>query len=360
MKIAMDIQSTLCNKTGIGYYVQNLIGQLEKMDDIEVGRYSWAGKKDLNTLERLYWENVRLPSLVKDTALDILHIPGFAGPVGRSRTKKVTTIHDLIGMIYPDNLNFASRFYWQKWLPLCVKNSDFIIAVSENTKKDIVRLLNIPEERIEVILIAVDERFFPVEDEEKFKSVRLKYSLPEEFILTVGTVEPRKNICSLIEAVALYMKEEKSGLNIVIAGKKDWGYNRLLEKTEELKMADRVRFTNYVDEEDMAVIYSMAKFFVYPSFYEGFGLPVLEALSCGAPVISSNVSSLPEVTGEASVLIDPHDVYDLKKAIKKLDRDSALRNEMAEKSLRQSKKFTWGKTALQTLEVYKRCVGANK
>jgi len=353
MKVGIDAQSTVGRKTGIGYYAGNLIDHFKRVGDMDFFYFKNTDIQDLNTVGRIRWENFILPGFALKEEVDILHTPGFAGPKTRGSFKKVTTVCDLIGMIYPRNLNVVSRFYWQRWLPGCVRNSDIIIAISEHTKRDLVRLLDIPERKIRVILLAADPRFSPIEDAVKRTEVRRKYDLPEEFILNVGTVEPRKNVCGLVEAFSCYLEESHSGPDLVIAGKKDWGYAEARRKVDELGISSRVHFTDYIDDEDLPVLYNLAKFFVYPSFYEGFGLPVLEALSCGRPVICSNASSLPEVTQDAALLIDPDNIRDLKEAIATLDKNEAIRTELSGRAVRQAGKFSWEKTVSQTLDVYK-------
>ncbi len=354
MNVGIDARPASGKRTGIGYYTRNLIRALDGKGGLRYTCFTGDRNNDLNTPERIYWENIRLPWLVRRSKVDLLHIPGFAGPLFKCGRRKVTTVHDLIGMIYPRNLDFASRFYWQKWLPACIGSSDAVIADSENTRTDILRLLRVPESRVHVVPLAVEEKFSPGAGTGRFETVRAKYGLPAEFMLTVGTVEPRKNVHGLIAAAALYFRERDTGLHVVVVGSKDWGYDQAGRKMEELGIRDRVRFTGYIEEEDMPVVYNMAKFFVYPSFYEGFGLPVLEALSCGIPVICSGVSSLPEVAGDAAILIDPGNVTELKEAVRSLDEDPRLLSAMSRRALRQAGKFSWQSTAERTLEVYKK------
>lgn len=351
MKIGIDAQSTLGKPTGLGIYTSNLAEHMEKTGEITICRFDKGGD-DLNTAERIKWENFGLVSMSREENVDLLHVPGFAGPMFRGAERKVTTVHDLIGMIYPSNLGMVSRFYWQKWLPACVKRSDLIIAVSENTKRDIIRLLGVPEERIRVVLNAVSDGFKPCKDENEISRVKSKYGLPDEFMLNVGTIEPRKNIPVLIEAFNSY-SADKGGMRLVLAGKKDWGYEAAKKRMDELNISRNVIFTDYVAEEDLPVLYSLAKCFVYPSLYEGFGLPVLEALSCGCPVIASNVSSIPEVVGDAGILIAPDDAEGLKKALQDIDRSANLAQELSERSIQRAGMFSWDKAAAETIEAYR-------
>ncbi len=353
MKIGIDVQSTSGKSTGIGFYTKNLITYLEKTNEVSFVKVK-SVKEDLNTLERMKWENIDLFAEVKREGIDLLHIPGFAGPMFNAETKKVTTVHDLIGMVYPENLGFASRFYWQKWLPACVKKSDHIIADSMNTKRDIVRFLGIPEDKIRVILIAVDPRFKPIDDVEELKRVTDKYDLPDHFILNVGTIEPRKNIRGLLEAFARYVDEYNGKMELVLVGKKDWGYKQVEGKLKDLGIDKRVFFTDYVEDKDLAVFYNLAKVFVYPSFYEGFGLPVLEALSSGCSVIASDRSSIPEIVGDAGILVRPDDINGLSGHLSNFDKSDHLAEDLSCKALERAKMFSWEKTAEETLEVYRR------
>lgn len=354
MKIGIDIQSTLGPKTGIGYYTRNLIEQFGGVKDFRFSYYRDSGKADLNTLERIRWENLGILRLARKGQIDILHIPGFAGPITRGRYKRVTTVHDLIGVIYPENLAPVSRFYWQRWLPACVRNSDLIIADSQNSKKDIIELLNIPAERIKVIYLAADGRFKPIDKSEDQSRILKDYGIDKRFILNVGTVEPRKNIVALIGAWGEYLKESgRDDILLVIAGKKGWDYQRCLQKCEQLHLNDKVKFLDYVRDEDLPILYNLAEVFVYPSFYEGFGLPVLEAMSCGAPIICSGASSLPEITDRAACLVNPNSLVSIKSALRAVLEDRGLRLRLSKDSVVQSRRFSWGKTATDTINVYK-------
>ncbi len=349
--VGIDIQSTIGPKTGIGYYTENLIKSYGQTDNIDFIYYKNSDITTLDTLTRVKWESFCLPAYAKKDNIDILHITGFAGPAVKGKYKRVTTVHDLIGMIYPKNLAPVSRFYWQKLLPFCIKKSDFIIADSENTKRDIINFIGFPSERIKVIYLAADKRFKPIEKLPERKKILEKYGINKKYVLNVGTVEPRKNIPRLIEAFSVYIKESKlEDLVLVIAGKKDWGYEKCRQKIEELGIGERIIFCDYVNDEELVILYNLAEAFIYPSFYEGFGLPVLEAMSCGVPVICSQISSLPEVAEYAGIYIDPSDIGSIKAAL-----SDALKNKesLSARSLKQAGKFSWEKTAAETINVYK-------
>lgn len=352
MRIGIDAGSASGKSTGIGFYTRNLIEYVEKTKEASFVKF-FPDKEDLNTIERVGWENFGLPNKAKKENIDLLHLPGFAGPMFKGRVKSVTTVHDLIGMIYPENLGRISRLYWQKWLPACVKNSELIIADSQNTKNDIVTLLGVPEEKIRVILLAVDDKFRLLRPE-LLSAVKDKYGLPDRFMLNVGTIEPRKNIPGLVDAFSDYVKTCSGDMNLVLVGKKDWGYKQVKTKVEELGLSGRIVFTDYVEDEDLPALYNLAELFVYPSFYEGFGLPVLEALSSGCPVLASNVSSVPEIVGDAGILLDPNDIKGMTKAFKEFDQNSSLRGELSEKGIARAKLFSWERTARETIAVYRK------
>ena len=354
MRIGIDTQSTFGFKTGIGYYVSNLIAQYkDKTEGLDLIKYNNGSAEDLSTLKRFFWENIKLPGLVNKSDIDLLHIPGFAGPLSCGKIKKVTTIHDLIGVIYPENLGALSRLYWQKWLPACVSNSDLIIADSENTKHDIELLLKIPSEKIKVIYIAVDKIFKPVDKQKSRNLLKKDYNITKPFILNVGTIEPRKNIPLLIKAFSEYKRLSNDELILVIVGKKAWDYKRCCDIINRLKISEYVIFCDYVKEKDLPIFYNSAELFIYPSIYEGFGLPVLEAMACGAGVICSNTSSLPEVAGEAGYYINPNSADDIKQALLDVMKSKDLRGELRRKSVIQAAKFSWDNTARATLNVYK-------
>ncbi len=358
MKIGIDVQSTQGKLTGIGYYTKNLLENMKIAPEIELSYYRYPKETDLNTLERIYWENVSLPKLFKKDKPDILHITGFAGPLATGKTRKITTVHDLIGMIYPGNLAPVSRLYWQRWLPARVKNSRLIIAVSEHTKKDVVRLLGVSPDRVRVTYLAANKSFRYISNRESLYEVLKKYGINSKYILSVGTIEPRKNYVNLIKAFALHLdKVKKEEIKLVIVGRKGWAYNECLKSAIELGIQRHIIFCDYVNDVDLPIIYNMAELFVFPSLYEGFGLPVLEAMCCGVPIICSNTSSIPEVTADAAVLINPLNIPAMADAIENVMSNVDLRKSLSGKAMRQSSRFSWEKTAQKTISVYKEVLG---
>ena len=249
----------------------------------------------------------------------------------------IVTVHDIIPILYPQYHPLKRALYFKYFLKPLLKKADKIISVSEATKKDLVGKLNIEERKIKVIHLGVSEKFKPTED----ISVLKKYGINKNYIFFLGTIEPRKNVQRLIEAYNKLECEDK----LVIAGGKGWG-------EEVTSNNENIVFTSYVDEKDLPALYSHATLFVYPSLYEGFGLPVLEAMACGTPVITSNISSLQEVSGNAAVLCDPMNVEDIKDKIRLVLDDNQLQESLRVKGLERATKFNWEKCARETEKVY--------
>ena len=231
-----------------------------------------------------------------------------------------------------------------------MRNADAIIAVSQSTKSDLLQLACIPPEKISVVSLGVDPRFRPVKNEDDLRSVRRKYKLPRPFILFIGMIEPRKNLETLVDSYLSGHFFDR--FDMVLAGSLGWGYSPLLQKIATSGKADRIHLPGYVEDRDLPALYSAAEVFVYPSIFEGFGLPVLESMACGTPVITSSVSSLPEVAGDAALLVDPRDHSPLTSALQKLLANKSLRGEFATRGLARAASFSWDQTAQKTLSVY--------
>jgi glycosyltransferase involved in cell wall biosynthesis len=283
--------------------------------------------------------------------VDLFHATDHLLPYFR-RIKSVFTLHELIFLFYPEAHKPLNRWFLTLMMPRFLRAADAVIAASECTKRDAIRFYGIPEEKITVIYEGVNPRFRPA-DPEAIAAVRARYSLPERFILYVGTIEPRKNLTALLEAYAI-IQARNTQHAILFVGKRGWLYEGFFRRLRELGLEDRVIFTGYVPDEDLPAIYSAADLFVFPSLYEGFGLPVLEAMACGTPVVCSNTSSLPEVAGDAAILVDPTDVRALAAAMERALTDEHLRAEIRARGLGRAGHFTWEKAARGTLEVYLR------
>ncbi len=259
------------------------------------------------------------------------------------------TIFDLSPILYPQFFTRLTRAYI-KLFPLILKNTDQIITISDHSKNDIARIFLIPKDRITITYLGVDEKFKVIEDKKSLDRIIKKYNLPKKFILFVGTIEPRKNLPVLVKA---FNKIKNSrNLKLVIAGEKGWKYEDLFKTIDKLKLENKIIFTGFVDEDDLPLLYNLAEVFVYPSSYEGFGLPVLEAMGSGCPVITSKVSSLPEICGGAAILVNLNNKEELVDSIKNVIINKQFRSNLRKKSLEQAKRFSWKNCARETLRIY--------
>jgi len=307
------------------------------------------------------WHRLRLPLPVEliTGPVDVFHSPDFTlPPVWRARA--VLTVHDLSFLRVPECFTGALRRYLERVVPRSVRRADHVIADSHSTKRDLVELLGTPAGKVTVIHSGVEPRFRPIIDRAALGPVRQRYDLPERFIISVGTLQPRKNFATLVEAFARLKSETgnwKPGarsLKLVIAGGRGWLYEEIFARVEALGLQGDVLFPGFVADEDLPALYNLAEAFVLPSLYEGFGLPPLEAMACGTPVVTSNVSSLPEVVGDAGLMVEPADVESLAVAIERVLEDGGLRREMVQRGLARAKEFTWERAARRLLGVYTR------
>ncbi|MGH9862837.1 MAG: glycosyltransferase family 4 protein [Candidatus Acidiferrales bacterium] len=304
---------------------------------------------------RVLWEQTFLPQDLRRRGVELFHGPGFVVPLAGA-CPRVTTIHDMTFFSLPEVHTFAKRRYFKALIPLCARASRLVITVSESTRQDLVRLVGVRPEKVKVIHLGKSEAFRPVADEATLSQIRKKYGLDRRFLLFVGMIEPRKNLETLVRAYA-QLKDLHGDYSLVVAGPFGWKYGPLLRVVETLGLKNHVLFPGYVPEAELPALYSAAEVFVYPSLAEGFGLPVLEAMACGVPVITSNVSSLPGVVGEAALLVDARSVQQLATAMQRVLGEEMLRKDLRERGLRRAQLFTWEKTARETLEAYQQAAG---
>ena len=365
MKVGITAEALNIGGTGIRTYTYNLIKNLNEVNKCHISLVE--SKNDiifphlnkiiipnpLNKISKLYlWHpylSIKLNS--RNYNLDIIHSLN-QGPAffKLKRQKYIITVHDILPIVFPEVRPFDVYLVYKFLLPKTLKNADKIITDSNSTKKDLIHYFNVPEEKIKVILLAADEKFQPLNDEET-KEVKQKYHLNFPFILYLGGLAAHKNISTLIKAFYT-LKKKKFQHKLVITGKKRWKYNEIFETIDKLNLQKDVIFTGCVLDEDLPALYNAADLFVYPSLYEGFGLPPLEAMVCGTPVITSNTSSLPEVVGDAGIMVDPFDVDGLAKAMYEVLTDDGLRDDMIKKGLERAKMFSWEKCARETLGIY--------
>jgi glycosyltransferase involved in cell wall biosynthesis len=275
-------------------------------------------------------------------------------PVLNLFTKNVIVVHDLTTLLTEtkNTHKLMTRFKEKLLLGLALKNSEKVIAVSNSTKNDCIKFFDVKPKKIEVVHLAAHNRFRVIEDRKETISKIKKYNLSSDYILFVGTLEPRKNIEGLIRAYK-ELQNNKNFPILVIVGKKGWYFEGIFNLVKKLNLEEKVILTGYVKDEDLPYLYNGACFFVYPSFYEGFGLPVLEAMACGCPVITSNISSLPEVAGGSAVLVDPNNEDGLSEAMSDLYKNKELRKKLKEEGLLHAKNFSWQKTVDKIIDIIK-------
>lgn len=377
MKIGIDIRVLLDkNYSGVASFTFQLLKNLIKVDrhnayyffynsfkkvkipffseNIKVKKTRWPNKVFNYFLQKTF----NYPKLDKVVGgSDIFYLPHLNFASFSKGSKNVITIHDLSFLRYPEFFSFRKNF-WHKALNVKknINKFDKIIAVSQNTKNDLIELLNVAEEKIEVIYPGISEKLIQFKDNDQNISVnqmlKEKYRLNKDFVLYLGTIEPRKNISGLIEA---YNKLRDSGVDclLVLAGGWGWKTKEIKRNWQKSPYQKDIRFIGYIKEEDKPVLYKMAKIFVYPSFYEGFGFPPLEAMYFALPVIASNVSSLPEVLGDSAILINPDKNEEIFQAMKVLLSNQVLKDSLIKKGYIQANKFIWENTARKYLEVFK-------
>jgi len=305
-------------------------------------------------LQGLFWRYVLLPRKLKSQNLDLVHDPRGIGIFSFDMPfKKVITIHDLSSLLYP-SINIRGMWAHKLLGAKTIKNVNKVITISEFTKHEVMKYLKAPEGKIKVIYNGKGERF-KLLNQKEIAEVKEKYNLTFRFILFVGVLQPRKNIPTLIKA---YYKLRKDGgkYKLVIAGGKGWQYKEIFETIKRLNLQKDVIFTGHIPDDDLPKLYNAADLFVFPSVYEGFGIPPLEAMACGIPVITSNASSLPEVVGDAGIMIDPYDVNGLAKAMHEVLNNEELKEDMIKKGLERAKMFGWERCAKETLEVYEEVI----
>ena len=307
-------------------------------------------------LVRILWEQLVQPIALHQTGVDLLHAMAFAGPLV-TPCPFVVTIYDLSFLHYPQAFRPWNRWYLSAITGHSARRARRVITISESTKRDVTTKLGVSPDRVDVAYCGVDEVFHPL-PVDQVTEFRRERALPDRFILFLGTLEPRKNIRMLIRAYGRWRKAEPGIPQLVIAGGKGWYYDQIFAEVESLGLTGEIVFPGYVVQQELPLWYNAADLFVYPSRFEGFGLPVLEAMACGTPVVTTNVASLPEVAGDAALLVSPDDESQLVEAMRRALVDQTLRLEMVTRGQAHAATFTWERTARQTLHVYERALAA--
>ena len=302
----------------------------------------------------ILWQRLRLPLYAEwfTGPAALFHSPDFVLPPLR-RVPGIVTIHDLSFMVYPQHAVPGLEYYLRSAVPRSVRRARLVLADSENTRQDLLRFWDTPPEKVHVLYPGLSPHFQPVRDPATLQNVRDRYRLPERFILSVSRLEPRKNFPGLIRAFTRFKERTGFPHHLVIAGSKGWLYEPIFEAAARSPYRDAIHFLGFVPDADLPALYSLADVFAYPSFYEGFGFPPLEAMACGTPVIAADNSSLPEVVGEAGVLLPAEDEAGWAEALAQLIADRAARERLVAAGFQQAARFTWQRTAERLVALYR-------
>lgn len=377
MKVALELQPCVKERSGIGVYTYELAKQLQINKEIELigNLFQVGGLREVqNELKELQFKQAVCPLMpygiykriwnympinyhkLFNQKPDLTHFFNVIIPP-HIEGKVINTIHDLTFYLYPETVEEKHLKFLQSNIQRSAQRPDKIITISQSSKCGLIERLKMDPDKIEIVYPGVDPLFYQESlDITRAESIRKKYQLPSQYILYMGTLEPRKNIERIIESfVSFRVNSQVLGkeFKLVLAGKKGWLYHSIFEKVKAYGLEQEVIFTDYVEEKDKPILYRLASLFMFPSLYEGFGIPVLEAMASGVPVITSNSSSLPEVTGEAAVLVDPYDVEGMAVAMEKVLSEETLRQALISEGYKQIQRFNWEDSANQLYQIYK-------
>ena len=302
-------------------------------------------------LTELLLERLSVPIEFLLGKIDIFHGPCYFVP-SSLHCKSIVTIHDLMFLRHPEFLRQEWVASLNKDIYASVKRADAVITVSNFTKGEIIELLNVPADKIKVIYNGIASCFYPVQDRLKIEDIKSKYGIKSPYLIFVGNIEPKKNIETLILACAELRKSTTYKYPLVVVGKKAWHFETVWEVVKQLHGEEDTIFTDVVDGNDLPLLYSGAELFIFPSLFEGFGIPVIEAMACGTPVVASNRTSIPEISGDAALLYDPLNVDEMRGAMYNVLSNPSLRGQLVEKGFERAKYFSWEKTARETLKLY--------
>ncbi|MDQ3212185.1 MAG: glycosyltransferase family 4 protein [Acidobacteriota bacterium] len=368
MRIAIDARKL--RDYGIGTYVRNLLRHLSRIDQrteyvLLCRAADCAGIEELGENFRAVPESapaysireqLRIPMDLRREGIDLFHAPHYVLPP-LTPCRSIVTIHDCIHLRFPQYLpNRLAYAYARSSLWVATHRSNRVLTVSEASKRDILRYFRVPESKINVIPNAIDERFGEVPSADEVLRVRERYQLNDPFVLYAGNIKPHKNLERLIEAFHTLRRGGLDTVKLLIIGDEISKYAALRRAVHKYKLHKHVRFFGFVPDKTLAVLYRLASVFVFPSLYEGFGLPPLEAMASGTPVITSNVSSLPEVVGDAALLIDPYEADAIAQAMRRVLTDAALREDLRQRGLQRVKEFSWERSVRRVHAIYQEVI----
>jgi glycosyltransferase involved in cell wall biosynthesis len=372
MRIAIDYTAAIRQGAGIGVYVRNLVAALLAQDSENRYTLLTSGRTDSehpfpsaanvhgrnlllpDRYVNILWYRMRLPvpATLFTGPTDIYHGPDFVLPPLGKKIRKVVTIHDLAFLEHPEYAVPSLAEYLRKVVPEAAQAADVIVTVSSEVNRTLIEHFHTPAEKLAVIPLGVQPYFRRITDPVLLAATRYKFKLKHPLLLAVGTLEPRKNHRGLIKAFHQAQMQKGGPEMLAIVGGPGWLYEETQQLVRDLKIEQKVRFLGRVTDHELVTLYSMADIFTFPSFFEGFGIPPIEAMACGAPVITSNTSSLPEVVGDAALLVDPHNVDELAHAITRLLQNEQLRADLRLKGYQRAQLYTWERSAQKMLRIY--------
>lgn len=374
MKIGIDGRAAKWYRgTGIGNYAYQIINSLNNLDtsnkyllfmpencstDIDFNR-NFEVRNISENNSSSFWDEVNIPNILHDNEVEIYHVPqnGIGLPFDKP-CRMIITLHDIIPYRMPETVGPNYLKIFLKEIPRIIPQCDGIITVSNFSKEDIMKEFNFPGDKIFVTHLAPEDIYVPHDKQISKSLINNLYNIQGDFILYIGGFSPRKNIIGLMEAFSKLLAKYRKDIKLVIAGKKGISYDIYRLRAEQLNISEKVIFPGFISMEHLPYLYSASELFVYPSFYEGFGLPPIEAMACGIPVIASNSTSIPEIVGDNTISINPNDTDELFEAMLKVLEDDSLRESLITKGLVRASELSWRDTALKTLKAYNKIINS--
>ncbi len=372
MRIGINALQLTVRNSGVGQYINNMVSSLLSLSADQFIIYFSCGNKRTEWLALMnvvlketpyYKEQVILRNLyelfyfgleIRKDSLSLLWSPDTKAPLKiPTNIPFVVTVHDLAIFREPETYQYSRVIYWRKLFKRAIHKASCVVAISHTTRNDLIELMNVSPQKIKVIYNGVNPFFRIIDDINFLEQVSQKYCLPKKFLLFVGLFSPRKNIAGILRAFSILKNKYQIPHQLVMVGEKGWLYQDDLKLVHSLDLEKKVFFTGYVEDEDLPAVYNLADAFIFPSLYEGFGLPVLEAMACGTPVVTSNISALPEVVGPAGILVNPHNHEEIASGVYRLLSDRKLSSELVKAGLERSRQFTWENAAREMLMVFR-------